>query len=295
MKNFGLIGAAGYVAPRHMKAIKDVGGNLLVALDKSDSVGVLDSYFPSCSFFTETERFERFLYRNSERGDVIDYMSICSPNYLHDSHIRLALRNGVNAICEKPLVVNGGNIASLKSARDFYKKDVNCILQLRLHDQVRALRESVKKREKYSVNLEYITSRGTWYDYSWKADASKSGGLPMNIGIHIFDALIYIFGDVKSISLLERDNRTYKGEMELERAEVTWTLSTDYDRLPSQIKSVGMRTYRTLTFGDQSFDFSKGFENLHSKSYDEILKGNGFSIEDCEQSISVVNKLMRAK
>lgn len=291
MLNFGLIGAAGYVAPRHMKAVSDIGGNLAVSLDKSDSVGILDSYFPNCSFFTESERFERFLFRGTERGSKLDYMAICSPNYLHDSHIRMALRNGISAICEKPLVVNGKNISYLKSARDFYGKDVNCILQLRLHDQVIALKKSLSRKKRYRVNLEYITSRGSWYDYSWKSDSAKSGGLPMNIGIHLFDLLLFLFGELKSVSLSKKSERTYSGYLKLERADVEWVLSTDSSMLPTGLLRRGIRTHRVLTFDKMKFDFSSGFNDLHKKSYEEIIMGNGFKIEDCEQSIDLANKI----
>lgn len=296
MKNFALIGAAGYVAPRHMKAIKDTGNNLVAALDKHDNVGVLDSYFPNADFFTEFERFDRHLDKLKRKGRNVDYVSICSPNYLHDSHIRFALKHGADAICEKPLVLNPWNVDALEEIERETGKKIYTILQLRLHPAIIALREKVRngpKDKTYDVDLRYITSRGNWYHISWKGDVTKSGGIATNIGIHFFDMLIWIFGAVKKneVKVHERDHA--EGYLELEQARVNWFLSINYDHIPDAIKKSGKRTFRTLQIENEELEFSEGFTDLHTLSYQEMLKGNGFGIRDARASIEVVHAIRR--
>lgn len=291
MKNFALIGAAGYIAPRHMQAIKAVGGNLVAALDKHDSVGILDSYFPDCDFFTEFERFDRHLDKLKRKGIKIDYVSICSPNYLHDSHIRFALRHGADAICEKPLVLNPWNIDALAEIEKETGRKIYTILQLRLHPSIIALRERIKNGPKdkvYDVDLTYITSRGHWYFHSWKGDVSKSGGIATNIGIHFFDMLIWVFGEVKESKLLESTASKASGQLKLDQANVSWELSVDYDDIPQKLKQEGKRTYRSLKLEGEEVEFSDGFGDLHTRSYEEILKGHGFGINESKKSIEIV-------
>ena len=269
MNNFALIGAAGYIASRHMKAIKDNGNNLVAALDRFDSVGIIDSFFPSAHFFTEPERFDRHIYKLKNSSDAIDYVSICSPNYLHDAHIRLALRNGADAICEKPLVLNPWNIDALEQVENDYGKKINNILQLRLHPSIIALKEDVDKGPNdkiYDIDLSYLTSRGNWYHTSWKGDTAKSGGIATNIGIHFFDMLTWIFGDVKNnvCHLLQNDRAA--GFLDLEKARVRWFLSINYDIIPKHIKEMGQRTYRSIILDGQEIEFSEGFTDLHTKS-----------------------------
>lgn len=297
MKNFALIGAAGFIAPRHFKAIKENRGNLVAALDKHDNVGVLDSYFPNADFFTEFERFDRHLDKLKRKGESVDYVSICSPNYLHDSHVRFALRYGADAICEKPLVLNPWNLDALAEIEKETKKKVNTILQLRLHPAIVALRDKIihgQKNKIYDVDLKYITSRGNWYQSSWKGDNAKAGGIATNIGIHFFDMLIWIFGAVNTIkvSRLQRDSAA--GFLELKNARVNWFLSIDYNDLPEEVKSTGKRTYRSLTMEGEEIEFSEGFTDLHIRSYEEILKGNGFTLEDARPSIDVVYQIRNA-
>ena len=296
MKNFALIGAAGFIAPRHMKAIKETGNNLVAALDKHDNVGILDSYFPNADFFTEFERFDRHLDKLKRKGDKIDYISICSPNYLHDSHIRYALRYGADAICEKPLVLNPWNLDALAEIEKETGKKVYTILQLRLHPSIIALREKIKNGPKdkiYDVDLTYITSRGNWYHSSWKGDASKSGGVATNIGIHFFDMLIWIFGDVKENKVNQLTDETASGFIELSQARVNWNLSIDYNQIPQEIRSQGKRTFRSLMMEGEQIEFSDGFTDLHTKSYEGILKGQGFGIAETRPSIELA-KAIRA-
>ena len=297
MKNFALIGAAGFIAPRHMKAIKETGNNLVAALDKHDNVGILDSYFPNADFFTEFERFDRHLDKLKRRGDTIDYISICSPNYLHDSHIRYALRYGADAICEKPLVLNPWNLDALTEIEKETGKKVYTILQLRLHPSIIALREKIKSGPKdkiYDVNLTYITSRGNWYHSSWKGDVSKSGGVATNIGIHFFDMLIWVFGDVKENRVNQLTDETASGYLELAQARVNWSLSIDYNQIPEEVRSKGKRTFRSLMMEGEQIELSDGFTDLHTTSYEEILKGNGFGIIETRPSIELA-KAIRAK
>lgn len=292
MKNFALIGAAGYIAPRHLQAIRDTGNNLVAALDKSDTVGIMDSYFPNADFFTEFERFDRHLDKLRRQGTPVDYVSICSPNYLHDSHIRFALRLGANAICEKPLVLNPWNVDALKEIEKETGRKVYTILQLRLHPSIVELKNKVARGSKdkvYEVDLSYITSRGHWYYTSWKGDLSKSGGIATNIGIHFFDMLIWIFGKVRHMEVSELQHDFGSGYIELEQGRVKWKLSINYDHLPHEIKTEGKRTYRSLVIDGELIEFSDGFTELHTKSYQEILNGNGFGLETAADSINLVH------
>jgi len=298
MKNFALIGAAGYIAPRHLQAIKDTGNNLVAALDKSDTVGILDSYFPNADFFTEFERFDRHLDKLKRKGTHIDYISICTPNYLHDSHIRFALRHGADAICEKPLVLNPWNVDALAEIEIETGKKIHTILQLRLHPSIISLREKVlssPREKKFKINLTYITSRGHWYDISWKGDVSKSGGIGTNIGIHFFDMLLWVFGEVRDSKVYTLDSDRASGLLELERATVNWDLSINANHLPKEAQEKGKRTYRLLTMEGVDIEFSDGFTDLHTKSYQEILKGNGFGIDLAKPSIELAHSIRHAK
>jgi UDP-N-acetyl-2-amino-2-deoxyglucuronate dehydrogenase len=294
MKNFALIGAAGFVAPRHMKAIRETGNNLLAAIDKHDNVGVLDSYFPNADFFTEFERFDRHLDKLKRKGVNVDYFTICSPNYLHDSHIRYALRYGSEAICEKPLVLNPWNVTALEDISKETGRRINTILQLRLHPTIIALREKIQKGpadKVYDVDLNYITSRGHWYQASWKGDVSKSGGIASNIGIHFFDMLMWIFGGVEEIRVTAHDNDHAAGHLKLKQANVNWFLSINYDHIPAAVKAAGKRTFRSIKVAGEEIEFSEGFTDLHTRSYEEILKGNGFTIHDARPSIDLVYRI----
>jgi len=298
MKNFALIGAGGYIAPRHMKAIKDTGNKLIAALDRNDSVGILDSYFPEADFFTEFERFDRHIEKLKRKGIKTDYVSVCSPNYLHDSHIRFGLRVGANVICEKPVVLNPWNIEALSEIEKETGNKIFTILQLRLHPSIVALKEKIDaepKGKKHQINLDYITSRGHWYYASWKGDIQKSGGIATNIGVHFFDMLMWIFGDVKENIIHEHSSDTASGILELEKASVNWRLSIDYNNLPDEIKKAGKRTYRTLNIDGESIEFSDGFTELHSKSYEQILAGKGFPLMETKRSIELVHDIRNFK
>src|SRR5665213_2017645 len=298
MKNFALIGAGGYIAPRHMKAIKDTGNKLIAALDRNDSVGILDSYFPEADFFTEFERFDRHIEKLKRKGIKTDYVSVCSPNYLHDSHIRFGLRVGANVICEKPVVLNPWNIEALSEIEKETGNKIFTILQLRLHPSIVALKEKIDaepKGKKHQINLDYITSRGHWYYASWKGDIQKSGGIATNIGVHFFDMLMWIFGDVKENIIHEHSSDTASGILELEKASVNWRLSIDYNNLPDEIKAAGKRTYRTLNIDGESIEFSDGFTELHSKSYEQILAGKGFPLMETKRSIELVHDIRNFK
>lgn len=298
MKNFALIGVAGFIAPRHLKAIKETGNNLVAALDKFDQVGVIDSYFPQADFFTEFERFDRHLDKLKRQGLRIDFVSICTPNYLHDSHIRFALRHHANAVCEKPLVLNPWNVDALTEIEKETNQKVFTILQLRLHPSIIALRERVKNGPKdkvYDLDLSYITSRGNWYGISWKGDESKSGGVATNIGVHFFDMLIWVFGKLKTSEVHALEKTYAAGYLELEHAHVRWFLSIDYNHIPEAMKNAGKRTYRSITMEGKEIEFSEGFTDLHTKSYEEIIKGNGFGLEDAKPSIETVYTIRNAK
>jgi UDP-N-acetyl-2-amino-2-deoxyglucuronate dehydrogenase len=341
-KNFALIGVAGYIAPRHLRAIKDTGNRLVCALDPYDGVGIMDSFFPEADFFTEPERFDRHLDKLRRRGtDAIDYVSICSPNYLHDAHIRMALRNGAHAICEKPLVLNPWNLDALATLQQETGRNIFTILQLRLHPSIVELRERVKaegeerraeggglraeeeegdvrdvrdvsdlrdvrdlrdgsegggavqggEEKVYDIRLQYITSRGRWYHYSWKGQEEKSGGVATNIGVHFFDMLTWIFGPAREIRLTEKTPLKAAGTMSLERARVAWQLSIDANDLPPQAVAEGKRTFRSITIEGQELEFSEGFTDLHTRSYEEILAGRGFTIQDVRPSTIIVQKI----
>ncbi len=296
-KKFGLIGLAGYIAERHLKAIKETGNDLIAALDKFDNVGKIDRYFPNADFFTEFERFDRHIDKLHREGTQLDYITICTPNYLHDAHIRFALRVGADAICEKPIVLNPWNVDALQEIEKETGGKVNTILQLRLHPSIIALKEKIDKEPAgkiHEIDLTYLTSRGKWYYTSWKGDLDKSGGIATNIGIHFFDMLMWIFGDVKKniVHLHEHDRAA--GYMELEKARVRWFLSINYDVLPDEIKAKGQRTYRSITVDGEEIEFSGGFEDLHTKSYEEILKGKGFGLDDARPSIELVHAIRNA-
>ena len=295
MKNFALIGVAGYVAVRHLRAIKETKSSLLVALDKFDSVGVMDSYFPDASFFVEFERFDRHVEKMRYKKHVkLDYVSICTPNYLHDSHIRMALRSGADAICEKPLVLNPWNLDALADIEMEYGKKVNTILQLRLHPSIIALKEKIDsgpKNKIYDVDLTYLTSRGNWYYTSWKGDITKSGGIASNIGIHFYDMLSWVFGDVKANVVHLHAHDRASGYLEFEKARVRWFLSINYDILPKEVKEKGQRTYRSITVNGEEIEFSDGFFDLHTKSYENIINGDGYGLKDARQSISIVHEI----
>lgn len=296
-KKFALIGAAGYIAPRHMAAIKETGNTLVAAMDSGDSVGIIDSYFPDADFFTEFERFDRHLDKLRRRGEGIDYVSICSPNYLHDAHIRFGLRQGATVICEKPLVLNPWNIDGLLEMEEETGRKVNTILQLRLHDSVRALKERVDNGpadKVYDVDLTYLTSRGKWYYTSWKGDVTKSGGIATNIGVHFFDMLAWVFGDViENVVHIHTHDRA-AGYLQLEKARVRWFLSINYDCLPAEVKAKGLRTYRSIKIEGDEFEFSGGFTDLHTKSYEAILAGHGYSAEASRRSIQMVHDIRSA-
>ncbi|MDW7644571.1 MAG: Gfo/Idh/MocA family oxidoreductase [Desulfuromonadales bacterium] len=299
-KNFALIGAGGYIAPRHMKAIRETGNNLVVALDPSDSVGILDSFSYDVAFFTEFERLDRHAekLRRLDGDKRLHYVSICSPNYLHDAHIRFALRIGADAICEKPLVINPWNLDALAEMERESGRKIYNILQLRFHPTILALKEKVakaKKKEKYEIDLTYITSRGRWYQISWKGDVNKSGGVATNIGVHFFDMLIWIFGDVKLHEVHVSDERKMAGYLELENARVRWFLSVDRNDLPASVREGGQSTYRSIAIDGEEIEFSGGFTDLHTVVYQEILAGRGFGIEDARASVNLVYELRNAK
>lgn len=294
MKNFVLIGASGYIAPRHMKAIKETGNNLIAAFDPYDGIGIMDSFFPDASFFTEFERFDRYLDMIKRTGQQIDYVCICSPNYLHDAHIRFGLKLGCDVICEKPIVLNPWNIDSLIQVEKETSNKVHAILQLRLHPSIISLRNKIIKSSNdkiFNVNLKYITSRGKWYHHSWKGDYDKSGGILSNIGIHFFDMLIWIFGDVIDVKKEFEDKSTAKGVIVLEKAKVNWFLSVDYENIPKDVKDQGLRTYRSLKIGDDEIEFSTGFTDLHTQSYERIINNQSFSLKDTYKAIELVSKL----
>ena len=297
MKKFALIGAAGYIAPRHMKAIKETENTLVAALDRFDSVGIIDTHFPEADFFTEPERFDRHLSKLRVKGEGVDYVSVCTPNYLHDAHLRLGLRNGADAICEKPIVLNPWNIDALEEVEKETGRKINNILQLRLHPSIVALKKKVEEgpsNKVYDIDLSYLTSRGKWYHVSWKGDESKSGGIATNIGIHFFDMLSWVFGSVKEniTHLLEEDRAA--GFLRLERARVRWFLSVNYDLIPERIKAIGQRTYRSINVEGDDIEFSGGFTDLHTRSYEEVLKGNGFGLRESKQSIEIVHDIRNA-
>ena len=295
-KSFALIGVGGYVAPRHMRAIKDVGGELKAALDPADSVGVIDSHFPDARFFVEFERFDRHLDKLRRRGDSIDYVSICSPNYLHDAHVRFALRADADAICEKPLVLNPWNIDGLAEIEASTGRRINAILQLRLHPAIIALRDKINNGAGghiHDVDLTYITARGRWYHVSWKGDEQKSGGIATNIGVHFYDMLSFVFGGLKRNVVHHRAADRAAGYLEYDKARVRWFLSINRADLPSNTPP-GQTTFRSITVDGEEIEFSGGFTDLHTQSYEKILTGEGFSLDDVRSSIETVAHIRTA-
>ncbi|WP_404320047.1 Gfo/Idh/MocA family protein [Malaciobacter canalis] len=299
-KNFALIGASGYIAPRHMKAITETGNELVAALDPYDGIGIMDSHFPQASFFTEFERFDRFIDKyHRENEKRIEYIGITTPNYLHDAHIRFALRSGAHAICEKPLVLNPHNIDQLKIIEQETGKRVNNILQLRLHSSIIALKERVQKELEqnpnkiYDIDLTYLTSRGKWYFVSWKGDENKSGGIASNIGVHFYDMLSWIFGEVKENIVHLKQSDANAGLLRLKNANVRWFLSVNYDYIPEEVKAQGQTTFRSITVEGEEIEFSGGFKDLHTRSYEEILAGNGFGLDEAYGSIDIVSQIRK--
>ena len=293
-KNFVLIGASGYIAPRHMEAIKKTGNNLIAAYDPYDGIGIMDSFFPECNFFTEFERFDRFIDKWKRIGkNKLDYVSICSPNYLHDAHVRFALKNNATAICEKPIVLNTWNLDQLIEVEKETNAKVFTILQLRLHETILKFKSEIdsiikiNKDKIFDIELEYITSRGNWYHQSWKGDRTKSGGISTNIGIHFFDMLTWIFGDVREISLSTKNDKTEQGILIFKNANVKWKLSIDEAELPDDQK----RTFRSIKYDGKELEFSQGFTDLHIKSYEGIIKGSGFGLLDARNSVDLASKI----
>lgn len=297
MKNFALIGAAGFIAPRHLKAIKDTGNNLISAFDPYDGVGILDNYFPNADFFTEFERFDRHVVKLKRKGTELDYVSICSPNFLHDAHIRFGLRNNADVICEKPIVLNPYNIDALKEIEEESGKNIYNILQLRLHPSVIELKNKINSGPPdaiYDVDLTYLTSRGNWYYTSWKGNIDKSGGIATNIGVHFFDMLIWVFGDIKENIVHIHEHDRAAGFLILEKARVRWFLSINYNTIPIVEREKGMRTYRSITVDGNEFEFSGGFTELHTKSYENIFDGKGFRIMETKKAIDAVYQIRHA-
>ena len=295
MSNFALIGAAGYIAPRHMRAIKDTGHDLVAALDKNDSVGIIDSFFPDADFFTEFERFDRHIdkLRRQNGSRQIDFVSVCSPNYLHDSHMRFGLRSQANVICEKPLVLNPWNIDGLQEIERETGKKINTILQLRLHPTIIALKQKVAASpadKKFDVDLTYITARGNWYLQSWKGDDKKSGGISTNIGVHFYDMLHFIFGKLQRNVVHYVNESKAAGYLEYENARVRWFLSIDANDLPDSVKGK-KPTYRSITCDGAEIEFSEGFTDLHTVSYQAILDGKGYGIEDARHCVETVETI----
>lgn len=293
MKNFAVTGVAGYIAPRHLKAITDTGNRIVAALDPHDAVGLLDRYSFETRFFTEFERFDRHLEKLRRNGSdqKIDYLSICAPNYLHDAHARLALRIGADAICEKPLVINPRNLDALEELEDETGHRVFTVLQLRLHPSLIALKHKVQTAGgHYDVGLTYVTSRGAWYGVSWKGSPERSGGVATNIGIHFFDLLMWLFGDVVESDVHLSEPSRMAGHLELDRASVRWFLSTDRQDLPAGAQA-GRTTYRSITVDDEEVEFTEGFTDLHTRVYEEILAGRGFGIRDARPSVELAARI----
>lgn len=298
MKNFALIGAAGYIAPRHMKAMKETDNNLLAAYDPFDSVGIIDSNFPNADFFVEFERFDRHIDKIQRSGEKVDYVSVCSPNYLHDSHIRFGLRQNADVICEKPIVLNPWNIDALEQIEKETGRKVYNVLQLRLHPSIIALKKKIEEGPKdkiYDVDLTYLTSRGNWYYTSWKGDLSKSGGIATNIGVHFYDMLSWVFGPLKGNTVHVHTHDRAAGFLEFEKARVRWFLSINYDTIPDELKEKGMRTYRSITVEGEEIEFSGGFTDLHTLTYEDILSGGGYGLSDARTAIEIVHDIRHAE
>ncbi len=297
--NFALVGAAGYIAPRHLQAIRDTGNQLVCALDPSDSVGILDRYFENVDFFTDFERFDRYvgLLRRKQNERAIDYVSICSPNFLHDAHIRFALRNQADAICEKPLVLNPWNLDALEEDEEETGRRVYNVLQLRVHPAIIDLKKRIDadtSGKRFLIDLSYITRRGNWYHYSWKGDVQKSGGVATNIGIHFFDMLMWMFGDVEQSQVHIASSKKMAGYISLKRADVRWFLSVDGNDLPEAAVQAGRPTFRSITINDEEIEFSGGFTDLHTVVYKEILAGNGYGISEARPSIELAHDIRGA-
>lgn len=291
MKNFALIGAGGYIAPRHLQAIKETGNKLVAALDVHDSVGVLDSYFPDANFFTDEVAFKKYLSSQQASGDPIHYLVICSPNHLHEEHILLGLASGLDVICEKPVALNTPSIDRLMDAEQKTGKSVSTIMQLRLHPSIKALKKRIEGNpltQQYQVTVNYITARGRWYHNSWKGDSEKSGGIATNIGIHLFDLLLWLFGDVKESIVTGHTAEKITGVLQLQQADVNWMLCIDEKELPSSIRAVDKRVFRSFTINDDMIDFSEGALSLHTASYEQIVEGNGFSLAVTAPSVKLV-------
>ena len=300
MKNFALLGVGGFIAPRHLAAIKATGNRLEAALDPSDSVGILDSYFPDASFFTEFERFDRHCekLRKRGRGEEIHYVTVCSPNYLHDSHIRFALRIGAHVICEKPLVLHPRNLDALAELSAEYHRTISPVLQLRLHPGVIEFRERIQtapRTKPFEVALTYVTARGRWYDYSWKGTPSLSGGLAANLGTHFFDLLIHLFGAVRRSDLHSSSAHRMAGFLELERANVSWLLSTLLEDVPEANRDQGHRAYRSLQVEGEEINLSESFQSLHTRVYEEVLADRGVSLEEVRPSVELLHGLSHQK
>ncbi|WP_298868605.1 Gfo/Idh/MocA family oxidoreductase [uncultured Gimesia sp.] len=296
MKNFALMGAAGFVAPRHLQAIKETGNSLIAAIDPHDSVGILDQYFPETKFFTEVERFDRFLekLRREDTNERVRYVSICTPNYLHDAHVRLAMRIHADAICEKPLVISPKNLDALAELEQEYGQRIYTVMQLRYHPKIVELKsqlETPPSCDIVEIDLNYISYRGPWYHRSWKGSESHSGGLIMNIGIHFFDVLIWLFGSIQNVEVYKRESQKVLGVLYLERAKVRWFLSIDRDDLPPDVRKNGHSSYRSMTIDGEEIDFSNSFTDLHTKTYEEILNGRGFGIEDARSAIELADTI----
>ncbi|MDT8406587.1 MAG: Gfo/Idh/MocA family oxidoreductase [Methylococcales bacterium] len=294
---FALIGAAGFVAPRHMKAIHDTDNRLVAALDPSDSVGIIDSYFPEADFFTEFERFDRYIDKLRRQGHPVDYISICSPNYLHDAHTRFALRSQAHAICEKPLVLNPWNIDGLQEMEQETGKKVFNILQLRLHPAIIQLKEHIQQAgdRMHDVELTYMTARGNWYHRSWKGQVEKSGGIATNIGVHFFDMLAWVFGDCINSTVHIKQHDRAAGFLQMKNATVRWFLSVNAQDLPKAQQDKGQRTYRSITVNDQAVEFSDGFTDLHTLSYQAILAGQGYGLDAARTAVDMVYQIRNAK
>ena len=299
MKNFALIGVSGYIAPRHLKAIKHTGNNLIGALDRFDSVGIIDNFFPNADFFVEPERFDRYIEKLKYEKDIyLDFVSICTPNYLHDAHIRMALRWGADAICEKPLVLNPWNIDALSNMEEKTGQKVYNVLQLRYHKSILDLKKKIdlsNKNKIFDVDLTYITSRGKWYSSSWKGNDSKSGGIATNIGVHFYDMLSWIFGDLQENIVHFKDDFTSAGYLQFKKARVRWFLSINSNELPSHIQLKNQKTFRSITIQGEELEFSDGFTELHNLVYKDILLGNGFGLEDTRQAINIVYDIRNSK
>ncbi len=296
---FALVGAAGYIAPRHMQAIQDTGNELVCALDPYDGMGIIDRYFPNADFFTEPERFDRHLDKLRRLGTgKVDYVSICSPNYLHDAHIRMALRNDAHAICEKPVVLNPWNLDSLCELELESGKNIYTILQLRLHPSIQQLKKQIDQGpagKVYDIDLNYVTSRGRWYFFSWKGDIQKSGGVATNIGIHFFDMLGWIFGQFNDLEVIENRPERARGRLAFEKARVNWFLSVDDKDLPPHAIEQGKRTCRSITIEGEEVEFSEGFTDLHTHSYEDILAGGGFRVETARPSVEIAQRIRFSK